>query len=108
MEDGMKGKESTSTTMVGHLHDGQLTIPVEFREAIGAQPEDLVIMNVVDDEIHLKRVERTATAIVNPWFQELYDYFAPVRVGAEAAGLSDDEINEAIDEAFRAVRAEQR
>lgn len=104
----MKSKEWASTTRVGHLHNGQVSIPVDFQEAIGARSDDLLEMQVVDDEIRLKLAGTAAMSVSNTWVRELYDYFAPIRAEAEAAGLSDDEINEAIDEALRAVRSEQR
>jgi hypothetical protein len=37
------------------------------------------------------------------WLQELYEQFAPVR--DEARGLSEAEINDAIDDAVKAVRS---
>jgi hypothetical protein len=41
----------------------------------------------------------------SPWLKELYDYFAPARQEAEEKGHSDEEINAAIDQAIKAVRA---
>lgn len=41
------------------------------------------------------------------WLRELYEYFAPVREEALEKGHTEDEINTVIDEAVRAVRAEQ-
>ena len=38
----------------------------------------------------------------SPWLKELYDVFAPIR--EEAWGFSEEEINEAIDDAVKAVR----
>ena len=102
----LKNTEAATTVRVEQLQDGQVSIPVEFQQAIGAGPDDLLAMQVIDGEIRLKRVGASSLSIVNPWFRELYDYFAPFRAWADESGMSDDEINEAIDEALQAVRAE--
>lgn len=104
----MKTEQGASTARVEHLDNGKLTIPADFQEAIGARSDDLVEMKVIDQEIHLKRLEYEDMAVSNEWVRKLYEYFAPVRAEAEAAGLTEGEINDAIDEALREVRAEQR
>lgn len=101
----MTDKQVMARRRIGHLESGRLEIPTEFQEAIGAQPDDALEMHVVNDEIHLKRVDVGAQTLPQPWLQELYEYFRPYREEAEVSGMTDDEINEAIDEAFRAVRS---
>ena len=46
------------------------------------------------------------TAEGSPWFAELYEQFAPVRV--EASSLGEAEVDEAIKEAVEARRRERR
>jgi bifunctional DNA-binding transcriptional regulator/antitoxin component of YhaV-PrlF toxin-antitoxin module len=92
---------------IGQLESGRLEIPADFQETIGAQPHDVIELRLVDDEIRLKRAEVASETLPQPWLQELYEYFRPFREEAEASGLTDDEINEAIDEAFRSVRSER-
>ncbi|MBC6934415.1 MAG: hypothetical protein DWB42_01085 [Chloroflexi bacterium] len=41
------------------------------------------------------------------WARTLYDLFAPVREAAAEAGMTEDEINAAIDEAIDEVRRER-
>ncbi len=42
------------------------------------------------------------------WFGKLYDLFAPVRDGVEASGMTDDEVNQILDEALAEVRRERQ
>ncbi len=42
------------------------------------------------------------------WFGKLYDLFEPVRAGVEASGMTEDEVNQIIDEAIEEVRSERR
>ena len=39
---------------------------------------------------------------------ELYDLFAPVRQGVLESGMTDDEVNQIIDEAIKEVRDERK
>lgn len=48
--------------------------------------------------------DQTAPATGSAWLRELYDLFAAVR--EEARGFSDEEVNSAIDDAVKAVRAQ--
>jgi hypothetical protein len=50
-------------------------------------------------------VSPTARSAGSQWAKDLYDLYAPVRKSLE--GYTEVEINDAIDEAVRAVRAEQ-
>ena len=42
------------------------------------------------------------------WFGKLRDRFAPVRAGIEASGMTDDEVNQILDEALEEVRRERK
>lgn len=45
----------------------------------------------------------------NPeWFGKLRDSFAPVREAIEASGMTDDEVNQILDQAFEEVRRERK
>ncbi|MEO8456423.1 MAG: hypothetical protein ABI559_01300 [Chloroflexota bacterium] len=50
--------------------------------------------------------EQTPQKEGSPWMKQLYELFAPVR--EQLAGYSEQEINDAIDEALKEVRAEAR
>lgn len=89
--------------VVQPLRSGQITIPVEFRRRLGITEQTLLQVILEDGELRIRPLEASQTAGGSPWFRELYDYFAPVR--EEAAQYSEEEIDAAIDEAVRAVRA---
>ena len=46
-----------------------------------------------------------AGAVGSPWLAESYQRFAPIRQEAVEAGYTEEEINNAIDQAVAAVRA---
>jgi hypothetical protein len=43
----------------------------------------------------------------SPWAKELYDLFAPVREAVAQSGLTEEEINQLIDDELEAFRREQ-
>jgi hypothetical protein len=53
----------------------------------------------------IKPVQTTHTT-GSLWLKELYDYFAPVRQEAITKGYTEAQINDTIDQAVAAVRAE--
>ena len=89
--------------LVKQLRNGQITIPKRFRDELGLHPEDLLSVELVDGKLEIERVH--IPEVGSPWLKELYDLFAPVR--ESLAGYSEEEINDAIDEALREVRAEE-
>ena len=42
------------------------------------------------------------------WFGKLYDLFEPVRAEVESSGMSEDEVNQILDEALDEVRRERK
>lgn len=91
--------------IVRQLRNGQITIPKEFREELGIEPEDLLEVNLSEGILQVRRV-KTGPKEGSPWLLELYNAFAPVRESLK--DLSEQEINDAIDEALREVRASKR
>lgn len=89
--------------VVKQLRHGQITIPKDLREAAGIEPEDLLSIDVVEGKLQVEPVRISPKGTGSPWARELYELFAPVRKSLE--GRSEDEINDAIDEAVKAVRA---
>lgn len=88
--------------------DGQITIPVAFRKALGFDEDDTMIQaTLTEGELHLRPVRTGNDAAGSPWLRELYDYFAPVRDGIEQQGLTEEEVNSAIDAALVAARRER-
>lgn len=93
------------TRIVRQLRHGQITIPKEFREALHLGGEDVLAVTLQDGKLEIEAVRPAATG-GSQWAKDLYDLYAPVRKSLE--GYTEQEINDAIDEAVRADRAEQR
>ena len=100
-------KTEEATRIVRSARDGRLTIPVEFRRALGIGEATELVLTLKDGELRLRPVGTDQTPKGSPWLRELYDYFAPVRQEAEEKGYTDEQINEWIDEALAAYRREQ-
>src|SRR5947209_8493414 len=96
-------KHGSTTRIVRPLRSGQVTIPVEFRRQLGITEESLLQVTLDDGELRLRPVRTAEHGPGSPWLRELYALFAPVR--EHAAHLSEEEINDAIDQAVAAVRA---
>ena len=84
----------SQTRVVRQLQHGQITIPKEFREALGLEQDDL--LQVTLGEGKLEAAPAKAAPRHPAWAKRLYDLFAPVRESLE--GSSEAEINAAIDE----------
>lgn len=96
-------KQLSKSRVIRSLRSGQITIPADFRKALGIQDHSLLQITIDQGELRIRPITPDTDAGPNDWFLRLYDYYAPVR--AEAAKYSEEEINAAIDEAVRAVRA---
>ena len=81
---------------------GRITLPRPFREALGLRPGDDVYVTLAGDKLH---VSRARPPVGSPWLKQLYELFAPARESLR--GYTEQEINDAIDEAVREVRAEE-
>jgi bifunctional DNA-binding transcriptional regulator/antitoxin component of YhaV-PrlF toxin-antitoxin module len=97
----MKEGERT-TRIVRSLRSGQITIPVQFRKELGIEGDSLLQMTLTQGELRIKPLTVSEHQTGSPWLQELYEHFAPVR--EQAQELSEQEIDQAIDDAVRAVR----
>jgi AbrB family looped-hinge helix DNA binding protein len=89
--------------VIRHLRNGQITIPKELRDAIGLSGQDLLSIDLKDGKLEIEPVRITTKGKGSPWARELYEMFEPVR--ESLSKYSEDEINEAIDEAQKAVRS---
>jgi AbrB family looped-hinge helix DNA binding protein len=94
----------TVETVVRPTEDGAITIPAEIRRELGIDAGSPLRVSLVDGEIRIRRVAPDAGS---PWLRELYDYFAPVRQEILDRGLTEEEVNAAIDEAVAEVRRER-
>lgn len=90
------------TKIVRPLRGGQITIPAAFREKLGITSDSLLQITLAQGELKIRPVRATASAAGSPWLKALHERFAPVR--QEAEQCSEEEINQAIDQAVQAVR----
>lgn len=91
------------TRIVRQLRNGQITIPKEFREAMHLDPDDLLSVTLEDGHLSVTAAQSSKSSA----WRDLYDLFAPTREAISRSGLSEQEINDAINEALRAYRAEE-
>lgn len=103
----MKQEERPTSRIIRPLSDGQITIPHEFREELGITATSLIQITLIEGELRLKPVRPTGAEEGSSWLRELYDSFAPVRQEAIERGYSEEEIDEAIDQAVAAVRKQR-
>ena len=87
--------------LVKPLRHGQITIPKEFRDALGLTGEDLLSVTLENGKLEIEPV-RAEGRVGSPWLKEMYDLFAPVREALK--DVPEGEINRAIDDALREVR----
>ena len=92
--------------LVKQLRHGQITIPKDFRDALGIAQDDVLSVTLANGKLEIEPVSVQPKGAGSPWMKDLYDLFAPVR--ERLKGYSEQEINEAIDEAVKAVRAARR
>ncbi len=90
------------TRIVRQLRNGQLTIPKEFRDALALKDDDMLAVTLQAGSLNIAPVKAAHRPGGSAWARELYEAFAPVRESLE--GYTEQEINDAIDEAIRAVR----
>lgn len=100
--------EQRKTRIVRPLRGGQITIPIEFRCELGIEDDTELQITLDGDELRVRRLVTAERAGNNDWFGALYDLFAPAREEAIEKGYTEQEINDAIDEAAAAVRRERR
>lgn len=92
------------TKIVKPLRGGQITIPANFREKLGIDSDTLLQISLMQGELRIKPIQVSDKTQVagSPWLKEAYEAFAGVRKQTEQ--YSEKEINEAIDQAIKAVR----
>lgn len=91
------------TKTIRFLRSGQITIPIDFREKLGIDPETLLQISLIQGELRIKPVHVAREAAQgSPWLKEAYNAFADVR--KQMGQYRQQEINDAIDQAVKAVR----
>jgi AbrB family looped-hinge helix DNA binding protein len=88
--------------LVKQQRRGQITIPKEFRDALGLGVDDRLSLTLEDGKLVIEPVRLTMT-MGSPWLKGLYDNLAPIR---ESFGeLLEDETQPAIDAAPKKRRS---
>lgn len=84
------------------LHGGSMTMPEDFRQALGIGPDDDIELRVIDDVLRVSRLHDVDRELA---LKALYDHFAPLHEEIRERGISEEEVNADIDAAVRAVRS---
>lgn len=91
------------TEVLQQLHGDQVTIPAEFRRALGIERDSLLQLTLANGELRIRPVDRASGTSGSDWLRDAYDAFAPIRQEL-AQQYSGEEIDAAIDGAVEAVR----
>lgn len=91
------------TSVVRPLRDGQVTIPAEFRRALGIDGDALLHLTLVEGELRIRLAKGVPESATPAWLRDAYEAFAPIREEL-ARTYSSDEIDDAVDRAVNAVR----
>jgi AbrB family looped-hinge helix DNA binding protein len=92
--------------IVKQLRHGQITIPKELRDSLGLQDDDLLSITLSEGKLEIEPVKVAPKSGGSPWAKELYEQFAPVRKSLR--GRTEQEVNQAIDDAVKEARSESR
>ena len=95
--------QGTSSRIVRSQNGGQVTIPEEFRRALGIDGETPLQVTLTDGELRIKPVREASVIPDSSWIREAYNAFASIREEL-AEKYTEEEINDAIDQAVKAVR----
>lgn len=88
--------------LVKRLRRGQITIPKEFRDALGLGADDRVSVALEEGKLVIEPVRLTMT-MGSPWLKGLYDHLAPVTESVEE--VPEENINPAIDATVKKARS---
>lgn len=86
--------------LVKKLRRGQITIPKEFRDALGLGADDRLSVTLEDGKLVIEPVRLTMT-MGSPWLKGLYDKLGPESLGERL----EDETKPAIDAAPKKRRS---
>ena len=84
------------------LRNGQITIPADFRQAIGLDEAAVVQVTLDTGELRIRPYQPDKLESGADWLRDLYVLYSPVR--KSAARLAGQEINRIIDLAIARVQ----
>lgn len=90
------------TQHVRLLRNGQITIPADFRKALGLDQAPVLQVTLDVDEIRIRPYDPDKLETGSDWLRDLYLLLEPARQGAEC--LPEELINRAFDVALDSVR----
>jgi AbrB family looped-hinge helix DNA binding protein len=74
--------------LVKKLKRGQLTIPKEFRDAMGIAADDRLMITLEDGKLSIEPARLTMT-MGSPWLKGVYEQIVPGPESAEQAPVDD-------------------
>lgn len=86
------------------LRGGQVTIPIEFRRELGIEDASLVEFTLANGQLSMRPMETKPKG--SEWLRDVYEAFAPVRREIREKGMTEDEVDALIEDAFQEVRAD--
>jgi hypothetical protein len=102
-----KPKKPPEPAHIRVLPDGTVTLPPDVVHAAGFSEGETLSLHVDRGELRLIPASQPANALRKQPLRDLYNYFAPVREEVLESGISEDELNDLIDEAIAASRRER-
>lgn len=90
------------TRIVRPLRGGQITIPVEFRQALNLDKYDMLQVTLEGDELRIRPVAVAEVETGSDWLFDLYLLFAPAR--QQAAAYTEEQVNADIDAVLADIR----
>jgi bifunctional DNA-binding transcriptional regulator/antitoxin component of YhaV-PrlF toxin-antitoxin module len=105
----MEEQAAVGAKFVRVLRGGQITLPIEFRRALGIEEGMILAMHQGQDGVlHMRPAPiLTSGGKGSPWLRELYELFEPVRREIEEKGYTEEEVNQWIDDAVAEYRKER-
>ena len=92
--------------IVKQLRHGQITIPKDLRDALGLEEDDLLAITLSGRKLEIEPLKVAPKGRGSPWARQLYEEFGAMRESLK--GRTEEEINQAIDEALGEARTQAR
>ena len=93
-----------NTQLVRSLRSGQITLPAAFRRALRLDEAMFLQVTLEGDELRIRAYDPDKLETGSGWLRDVYWLFRPVR--RDAADLTDQDINTAIDQAIAHLRGD--